>query len=62
MSLRPGMPARVVNLDGLRMPGKAKSPFTVGDPVKVNKVSPDGRRVVVSSHPGWFSAFRFEPL
>lgn len=61
MKWQPGMPARVINLDGLKMP-KGKPPFVVGDLVKVNKVTPDGKRLHTSGHAGWFAAHRFEPL
>ncbi|USQ97280.1 hypothetical protein [Caulobacter sp. RL271] len=62
MTLRPGMSARVVNVDGIRLPGKGKVPFVVGDLVKINKLTRDGKQAQTSAHPGWFAAFRFEPL
>lgn len=62
MKWSPGMAARVIDIDDLRIPGKGKAPFAVGDPVRINKVTRDGKQVQTSAHPGWFHARRFEPL
>ncbi|ATC34137.1 hypothetical protein CA606_18360 [Caulobacter vibrioides] len=59
---REGDAARVVDLTDLKMPGKGRPPFAKDDIVRVRRVSPDGKRLVLDTHPGWFSAHRFKPL
>lgn len=61
MTWKRGARARVVTLEALTMP-KGKAPFAVGQEVLVSKVSPDGQRLVIHGHSGWFRASRFEPL
>jgi hypothetical protein len=55
-----GDAARVVDLSGLRLPGKGRAPWTEGAITRVLKVSDDGSLLHFPEHSGWFRASRFD--
>ncbi|MBQ1542776.1 MAG: hypothetical protein IIZ63_12295 [Caulobacteraceae bacterium] len=58
---RAGATVRVVDLTDLRLPGKQKPPFEVGDLLQVTRCTTTGL-VMVDRHQGLFRPHRFAPV